>query len=173
MERTFIDVVGAGILVLASACGSSAPPPATPATTNTIANETPSETAAAATPTGLALLCVGQDLRLEINDATLTLAMVDQKRAQKRWNQIKATYKLDVKGTPKTGTVQGVRDADFVFMDLTENSVSSTRGVRVMIGSPRGDHAHIEWPTGAGVDARASGDVTCSGSLMTATPSDT
>ncbi|MBA3391682.1 MAG: hypothetical protein H0T89_03510 [Deltaproteobacteria bacterium] len=171
MMRTIVELVGVSAVVVASACGSSAPPPTTPPTADPVAQTAPAGEPAAAASTGLELVCEGKDIKFRIADATLTLASNPQHRAQKRWNEVKATYALEGKGKTLTGTITGARDQDFVFMNLVDPS-SAQGKLQLMVGAPTGESSSIGWPSGPSAEDRASGSVTCSGSLLTAPPSE-
>ncbi|MBA3817253.1 MAG: hypothetical protein H0X17_00035 [Deltaproteobacteria bacterium] len=170
MKRAIVKGVGASVVVLASACGSSAPPPAMPSTTEPVANTAPAGAVAAA-PTGLELVCDGADVKFRIADATLTLSGNPQHRAQKRWNIVTGTYTLEGKGKTVTGAVTGHRDPDFTFMDLVDANATGGK-LQLTVGASSGEHSSIGWPSGPSTEVRAGGTVTCAGSLLTATPSE-
>lgn len=124
-------------------------------------------------PVGLELVCEGADIKFRIADATLILSAIEQRRAAKRWNEVKATYTLEAKGQTLTGTVVGQRYQDFGFMSL-QGSVPdpSVLKVELIVSRPDGQMAQIEWPAKPTDKEQAGGKVTCGGSLMSAMPSE-
>jgi hypothetical protein len=149
-------------LLVLSACYTSAPPPAQPQPT--------AEASAPVTikqverPT-LALECDGPDITLHLTEATLTLASDEPHRSKQRWNEVRAEYRLEAKGLRRTGRLAGARDADFVYMH-----VSDAERLGLIVTQRDSEEATIKWSTDDATHTQDSGGVSCRGSLLTAAP---
>lgn len=144
-------------LLVLSACYTSAPPPAEPTTAPVTIKQVEHPT--------LELECDGPDITLHLTDATLTLASDEPHRSKQRWNEVRAEYRLEAKGLRRTGRLAGARDADFVYMH-----VSDDERLGLIVSQQDREDATIKWSTDDAAHTQDSGAVSCRGSLLTAAP---
>jgi hypothetical protein len=174
------------VLSLLAACGGAPPDAETPAVAETPPVVTTAPAAApvaapVAAPAGLDLRCTSAEASLEVSGATLVLASEAPHRTSHRWNPIAGTFRFTAGAIAREGRLEGVRNADYAFiMSGSDAKVMDISEVELTGGAADGHGFILAWTTGTmtktdtghETPGRSSASVTCTGSLLTAQPTE-